>query len=94
MTPDVRILEWRPFNGHYPDEEDEGGVAIAESRTFVMEAVESTEGYIEIREADGSKVVTIIEFHSPANKSGGVGNRQVPRKASPSHAGGYKPRRN
>src|SRR4051794_1869415 len=32
-----------------------------------------TEGYIEIRERDGGKVITVIEFLSPANKLGGVG---------------------
>ena len=35
-----------------------------------------TEGYIEIRQRDGGKVVTVIEFLSPANKLGGQGQQK------------------
>src|SRR5580765_506143 len=34
-----------------------------------------TEGYIEIRERGGGKVITVIEFLSPANKAGGEGQK-------------------
>lgn len=72
IAPGTRILEWRSANGHHALEEADGSIATAESRVFLFEADETTEGFIEIREADGGKVVTIIEFHSPANKAGGV----------------------
>jgi Protein of unknown function (DUF4058) len=35
---------------------------------------------IEIREAQGGKVITVIEFLSPANKSGGAGQLQYAQK--------------
>ena len=49
---------------------------------FLFEEDETTEGFIEIREADGGKVVTIIEFHSPTNKAGGVGTKKYLQKQS------------
>jgi hypothetical protein len=72
IAPDVRVTEWQPGNGH-AQPETRGGVALAESRVFTFEDEEVTEGFIEIREADGGKVVTIIEFLSPSNKAGGAG---------------------
>lgn len=72
ISPDVHIAEWRPGNGRSPSE-SAGGVAVAESRVFTFEDDEITEGFIEIREANGGKLVTVIEFLSPANKAGGNG---------------------
>jgi len=80
IAPDARISEWQS-NG------DGGGgtavaeeVALAEPRVFVVEPDELTEGFIEIRERDGNRVVTILEFLSPANKAGGEGMRQYYQK--------------
>ncbi len=39
-----------------------------------------TENYIEIREHGGGRVITGIEFLSPANKAGGEGPKQYLRK--------------
>src|SRR4051812_44960281 len=80
IAPDTRIVEWRPSRGNHVEQEAEGGVAVAESRVFVFEEDETTEGFIEIREADGGKVVTIIEFHSPTNKAGSVGKNKYLQK--------------
>jgi hypothetical protein len=72
IAPDIHIAEWRPGNGH-SQSEGVSGVALAESRVFTFEDEEITEGFIEIREANGGKLVTVIEFLSPANKAGGNG---------------------
>jgi hypothetical protein len=56
-----------------------GGAALAEpdaeiARTILFKCKEDiTEGYIEIRERDGGKVITVIEFLSPTNKYPGPG---------------------
>jgi hypothetical protein len=39
-----------------------------------------TEGFIEIRDRGGGKVFTVIEFLSPANKGGGVGQEKYVEK--------------
>src|SRR5207249_2851814 len=49
------------------------GMGVAESMVFELHELEITEGYIEIRERGGGKVITVIEFLSPANKGGGTG---------------------
>jgi Protein of unknown function (DUF4058) len=46
---------------------------VVETRTFVVEPIEVTEGFIEIVEASGGKVVTVVEVLSPANKVPGPG---------------------
>lgn len=71
IVPDVHVVESKPSRtAEDSDVEANGGVALAESRTYVFDDIEQTEGYIEIREASGGKVVTVIEFLSPANKVG------------------------
>jgi len=72
IAPDVQIAEWGPGNGQ-SQSEGGAGVAVAESRVFIFEDEEITEGFIEIRETNGGKLVTVIEFLSPANKAGGNG---------------------
>ena len=53
-----------------------GGVGVAEPLVFEIETEPITEGFIEIRQRDGAKIITVIEFLSPANKIGGAGQRQ------------------
>lgn len=56
-----------------------GGAALAEPDCEVASTIlfknkeDITEGYIEIRERDGGKVITVIEFLSPTNKYPGPG---------------------
>ena len=79
VVPDVRVFE-SPHPG--------GGVAVAERATadaiipllFEVQAVEITEGFIEIRERGGGRVVTVIEVLSPSNKLPGPGRKQYLRK--------------
>lgn len=81
IVPDAHVSEWRTNGGG-------GGTAVAEDvlvakpRIFIVEPEEVTEGFIEIRDRDGGKVVTIIEFLSPANKVAGEGTSQYRLKQS------------
>ena len=73
IVPDAHVVEWHPATaGTAVMTVNE--VAVAEPACTVLEDLaEFTEGYIEIRERDGGRVVTVIEFLSPANKAGGDG---------------------
>jgi hypothetical protein len=69
ITPDARVVEWRPRSRSVAAEEAEAGVAVVvESREFIFDEEETTEGYIEIREADGSKVVTSLSSTVPPTR--------------------------
>jgi hypothetical protein len=72
IMPDVHISQTYPEPDQRPDLLREGS-AVAEPMVFELEDLELTEGYIEIREGDGGKVITVIEFLSPANKRPGAG---------------------
>jgi hypothetical protein len=88
IFPDVRIVEHRgrpPRHGvpalqvMVPD--DDGGVAVAEPLVVQMPSESLTEGFIEILDgADGSRVVTVIEVLSLANKAGARGTSEYRRK--------------
>ena len=81
IVPDAHVVE-------QPHERQDGGAiailekvqGLAESRTFLIEPMENTEGYLTIRERDGGRVVTMIEFLSPANKMGAKGTRTYLKK--------------
>lgn len=73
LVPDVHVAQVRPAPAWTPTPPSAGGVAVAEPLVFEVRSEPITEGYLEIRERDGGKVVTVIEFLSPANKLGGVG---------------------
>jgi hypothetical protein len=73
IVPDVHLSTTYPEGEEQPDVFREGGTALVEPVVFELDEVEIKEGYLEIREADGGQVVTVIEFLSPSNKSRGVG---------------------
>ncbi len=73
IVPDVHVSRVYPPPTARPEVLREGGAAVAEPMVFELHDLEITEGYIEIRERGGGKVITVIEFLSPANKSGGTG---------------------
>ena len=81
IVPDVRLSEEGPAG-------DAGSIAVApeievetlETESFAVDPVEITEGYIEIREADGGRVITVIELLSPANKLPGPGRTAYEQK--------------
>jgi len=79
IGPDTRIHELKGTS--VASSLSSNGVAVAEPQIFMKEqAEEITEGSIVIREADGARVITIIEFLSPANKAGGEGTRLYKQK--------------
>ena len=81
IVPDAHVAE-RQFD------EGRGQVAVAteielaESLTLVTATVEIIEGFIEIRDAKGGTVVTVIEVLSPSNKLGGPGRSLYEQKQS------------
>src|SRR5437899_2205577 len=74
IVPDVHVAQYPP-SGASHSQLAEGGAALAEPMVFLLEDEAVTEGYIEIRERRGGKVITVIEFLSPANKAGGEGQK-------------------
>lgn len=77
VVPDLHVAQVRRQPAPTLALREEGGVAVAEP-DIVFEVLEApiTEGYLEIRERGGGKVITVIEFLSPANKLGGVGQQK------------------
>lgn len=78
--PDVEVATTYPKPIYEPMVMREGGTTVAEPIVFENEELEITEGYIEIREVRGGKVVTVIEFLSPTNKRPGPGRDEYLRK--------------
>lgn len=81
VIPDVSVTQplgfEPPVQGWQPElasSAAEGGVAVAEP--LVFHSVEITEGFLEIRERSGGKLVTAIEFLSPSNKLTGPGREK------------------
>jgi len=75
LVPDLHISEAQHAQGSSILKET-GGASVAEPMVFEVESEPVTEGYIEIRQRGGGKVITVIEFLSPSNKVGGAGQRQ------------------
>jgi len=73
IVPDVHVSRVYPPPKPQSASLREGGVAVAEPVIFELHEPLISEGYIAIRERSGGKVVTVIEFLSVANKSGGTG---------------------
>jgi hypothetical protein len=80
IIPDVYIVERRGASFNFGYHQEQGGIAVAEPLVFEVHDLEITEGYIEIRERGGGKVITVIEFLSPANKSRGAGQEKYVEK--------------
>ena len=82
IVPDVRISEVATTR-RLPSS---GGATVvadvdeAEPYIFELHGLEITEGFIEIRERGGGRVVTVIEILSRANKLPGAGQEQYRRK--------------
>jgi len=73
ISPDVRVSEEKPLE---VSSDQNGSVAVAEP--VLIDASEPvTESFIEILEIDGERVVTGIEFISPANKRAGDQGRKA-----------------
>ncbi len=80
IVPDVHIPTHPGWTGPADSERDTGTLAVAKPVVFDLILDPTTEGYIEIRERAGGKVITVIEFLSPANKCGGPGQEKYLQK--------------
>src|SRR5437867_3551408 len=76
IVPDVHVSQVRGASAQASRTAQGGSAAVAEPLVFEVHTEPVTEGYLEIRQRDGGKVITVIEFLSPANKLGGVGQQQ------------------
>jgi hypothetical protein len=78
-NPDVRVVEFTSKRDQ--DAQPEGGVAVAEPVLLDVEPETVTEPFLEIIDREsGNRVVTVIEFLSPSNKSPGLNREQYLRK--------------
>lgn len=75
VVPDLHVAHYPASRASASALQDAGGVAVAEPMVFLLEDEAVTEGYIEIRERGGGKVITVVEFLSPSNKAGGEGQK-------------------
>jgi hypothetical protein len=76
VVPDLHVSQPYPPPTAMPDALKEGDAAAAEPMVFELPSLSITESYIEIRERHGGKVITVLEFLSPANKCGGAGQEK------------------
>src|SRR5437773_4963577 len=76
VVPDVHVSQVYPSPRPRPSELKEGDTTLAEPMVFELQNIPITEGYIEIRERGGGKVITVIEFLSPSNKYAGAGQEK------------------
>jgi hypothetical protein len=75
LDPDVRVVEYTSKRGH--GARPTAGVAVADPLLVEVETEPATETFLEIIDLEsGNKVVTVIEFLSPSNKSPGP-NREL-----------------
>ena len=73
FVPDTLVSQVYPLPKPHAVELKEAGLAIAEPVVFDLQELEITEAYVTITDRQGGGVVTVIEFLSPTNKTGGAG---------------------
>lgn len=79
IYPDVRVVEHRQIQ--LPSRNDRGAVAVDEPIVISLADEAATQGYIEIIDVrSGGRVVTVLEFLSPANKVAGDGKKKYLQK--------------
>jgi hypothetical protein len=79
LFPDVRVVEYASKRGLQTRAET--GAAVAEPLVVDTEPDPATETFLEIIDREsGNRVVTVIEFLSPSNKSPGANREQYLRK--------------
>jgi hypothetical protein len=79
LFPDVRVVEY--LSKRYSGVAPETGIAAAEPLLVSTEAEPVAEPFLEIIDREsGNRVVTVIEFLSPSNKSPGPNREQYLRK--------------
>jgi hypothetical protein len=79
LFPDVRVVEYTLKRGQ--ETQSRAGAAVAEPLLVEAEPERETETFLEIIDREsGNRVVTVIEFLSPSNKSPGPNRKQYLRK--------------
>ena len=79
LFPDVRVVEYTSKRA--PEAQSAVGVAVAEPLLVEVEVDPVTETFLEIIDREsGNRVVTVLEFLSPSNKSPGLNREQYLRK--------------
>jgi hypothetical protein len=79
LFPDVRLVEYMPRRGL--ETRPEADAAVAEPLLVDAQPEPLTETFLEIIDREsGNRVVTVIEFLSPSNKSPGASREQYLRK--------------
>lgn len=79
LFPDVRVVEYTSKRGLRT--RPEAGSAVAEPFIVDAESEHATETFLEIIDREsGNRIVTVIEFLSPSNKSPGPNREQYLRK--------------
>jgi hypothetical protein len=79
LFPDVRVVEYTLIRGL--ETRPKAGVAVAEPLLVEIEPEAVTETFLEIVAPEtGNRVVTVVEFLSPSNKSPGPNREQYLRK--------------
>src|SRR5437588_913212 len=77
----VRLVKYRPELKRGVESKPEGGVAVAEPLLVEIDTETETETFLEIIDREsGNRVVTVIEFLSPSNKSPGPNRQDYLRK--------------
>ncbi len=75
LYPDVRVVEYTSKRGL--ETRSAGGVSVAEPLLVEIKPETATESFLEIIDrSSGNRIVTVIEFLSPSNKSPGP-NREL-----------------
>src|SRR5262245_29579388 len=81
LFPDVRVVEYASTSKRGLATRPEVGAAVAEPLLVETEPEPVTESFLEIIDREsGNRVVTVIEFLSPSNKSPGPNREQYRRK--------------
>src|SRR3989441_1511422 len=85
VVPDVYVSQVHHAGVGAPSVLKEGGGTVAEPLGFELSNPPVTEGYIEIRERGGGKVITVIEFLSPARSEERRVGKECRSRWSPYH---------
>src|SRR5262245_19121593 len=81
LFPDVRVVEYRPELKRGLETRPTASLAVAEPLLVDAEPETVSETFLEIIDREsGNRVVTVIEFLSPSNKSPGPNREQYFRK--------------
>jgi hypothetical protein len=81
LFPDVRVVDYAPNWKRVAESRPAGNVATLEPLIVDTEPEAETETFLEIIDtASGNRIVTVIEFLSPSNKSPGPNREQYLRK--------------